>query len=133
MNLSNAALPVLARRLSVPGYDRDSLRPAIVHIGVGRFHRAHQGVYLEALARSGNLGWGETGVGLHSTTMKAALPPQDCLYTVLERTTETESAYVVGAMRDSLYAPDDPGAVLDRLIAPETRIVTLTITGEAYN
>ncbi len=133
MHLSDATLPRLSRRLDAPTYDRAALRPSIVHIGVGGFHRSHQAVYLEALARTGELGWGETGVGLHSTTMRRALRPQDCLYTVVERTSETDSALVVGVMRDYLYAPENPAAVLDRLAAPETRLVTLTITGDGYN
>jgi mannitol 2-dehydrogenase len=133
MHLSDATLPRLSRRLDAPTYDRTALRSSIVHIGVGGFHRTHQAVYLEALARSGELGWGETGVGLHSPTMKRALRPQDCLYTVVERTADTDAALVVGAMRDYLYAPDNPSAVLGRLAAPETRLVTLTITGDGYN
>ena len=84
-------------------------------------------------SRAGQPQWGETGVGLNSTRMRAALRPQDGLYTVLERTSESESASVVGVMRDYLYAPDDPQAVLDRLADPATRIVTLTITGDGYS
>src|SRR5687767_4195494 len=111
MHLSDRALPGLSRRVATPTYDRQALRSSIVHIGVGGFHRAHQGMYLDALARSGNLHWGETGVGLNSTRMKAALQPQDGLYTVVERTSELESATVVGVITDYLYAPDDPRAV----------------------
>ena len=133
MHLSDATLPRLSRRLDAPTYDRTALHPAIVHIGVGGFHRSHQAVYLEALARSGELGWGETGIGLHSTTMRNALRPQDCLYTVMERTTDADAAFVVGVMRDYLYAPENPSAVLARLAAPETRLVTLTVTGDGYH
>ena len=133
MHLSEATLSGLSWRLSAPTYDRAALRPSIVHIGVGGFHRSHQAVYLEALARSGELGWGETGVGLHSPAMRTALQPQDNLYTVVERTTDCDSAHVVGVMRDYLFAPDDPGAVLDRLASTETRLVTLTVTGDGYN
>jgi mannitol 2-dehydrogenase len=133
MHLSDATLPALSRRLDIPRYDRTALRPAVVHIGVGGFHRAHQAVYLEALARSGNLEWGEIGVGLNSATMRSLLHPQDYLYTVVEQTNADESVHVVGAMRDYLYARENPRAVLDRLADPETRVVTLTVTGDGYN
>ena len=36
-------------------------------------------------------------------------------------------------MRDYLYAPEKPDAVLDRLASPDTRLVTLTVTGDGYN
>jgi fructuronate reductase/mannitol 2-dehydrogenase len=65
--------------------------------------------------------------------MRSALLPQDCLWTVVERTTDTQSAYVVGAMRGYLFAPDDPAAVIERLADAETRLVTLTVTGDGYN
>jgi mannitol-1-phosphate/altronate dehydrogenase len=35
------------------GYDRRALRPTVVHIGPGVFHRAHQAVYSDALLRTG--------------------------------------------------------------------------------
>lgn len=72
MHLCEASLAALRGRLDAPSYDRTLLRPAIVHIGVGGFHRAHQTVYLDALARAGNLEWGETGAGLRSRAMLAA-------------------------------------------------------------
>lgn len=132
MQLSDGALRALDPRLRPPTYDRRALRPAVVHIGVGAFHRAHQLVYLDELARSGELGWGETGVGLRSTSMREALAPQDGLYTVLERCSSTESATVVGAMGEYLYGPQQSRAVLARLAHRDTRLVTLTVTGDGY-
>src|SRR4051794_10160754 len=133
MHLCEATLATLGRRLDTPDYDRRALCPSIVHFGVGGFHRAHQAVYLDDLARSGELGWGETGVGLRSTRMKTALHPQDCLYTVVERTPERDVGRVIGSMRDYFYGPDDPHGVVGRLGDPRTRIVTLTVTGDGYD
>jgi mannitol 2-dehydrogenase len=124
MHLCEASLAALRGRVDAPSYDRALLRPAIVHIGVGGFHRAHQAVYLDALARAGNLEWGETGAGLRSRAMLAALQRQDCLYTVVERSQDGECARVIGAMRDYLYAPGDPRALIDRLADPATKMVT---------
>ena len=133
MQLSDATLRQFADRLDVPSYDRSSLRPAVVHIGVGGFHRAHQAVYLDALARHGSKEWGEVGVGLRCGRMKEALLPQDCLFTVLEREGSEVSARVVGAMRGYLFGPEAPELVVDRLADPATRLVTLTVTGDGYN
>jgi mannitol 2-dehydrogenase len=132
IDLGEPALPGLAGRLRVPGYDRSALTPGIVHVGVGGFHRAHQACYLDDLARTGETGWGEVGVGLHSPAMKAALLPQDCLFTVVERDERSDTARVVGSMLRYLYAPDDPAAVLAVLTDERTRVVTLTITGSGY-
>ncbi|NAZ87747.1 mannitol dehydrogenase family protein [Kineococcus sp. T90] len=118
--------------VQAPGYDRSALVPAVVHLGVGGFHRAHQAVYLDDLARRGETGWGVVGVGLHSSRMRDALAPQDNLYSVVVRGPQHDEVRVVGVLVDYLYAPDDPEAVLERLADPRTRLVTLTITGSAY-
>ncbi|MCW2972372.1 MAG: Mannitol dehydrogenase domain, partial [Thermoleophilia bacterium] len=131
--LTRPALTELPRSLQVPNYDPDSLVPAIVHIGVGGFHRAHQAVYLDDLACRGERAWGEIGVCLRRPEMRERLEPQDNLFTVVAHDQSASEARVVGAMSCCLYAPDDPEAVLDALTDPRTRVVTLTITGTAYH
>jgi fructuronate reductase/mannitol 2-dehydrogenase len=69
----------LPPEVSTPTYDRAALRPGIVHIGVGGFHRAHQAVYLDELARRGSTDWGVVGVGLHSRGIGEVLAAQDGL------------------------------------------------------
>jgi mannitol 2-dehydrogenase len=122
----------LADRVRVPSYDRRALTPAVVHISVGGFSRAHQLVYLDELAERGNTDWGVVGVGLHSPHMRDALAPQDHLYTVVERDSDAERARVVGAMVDYVYAPDAPERVLELLADERTRVVTMTVTGTTY-
>jgi fructuronate reductase/mannitol 2-dehydrogenase len=122
-----------AGRVRVPTYDRSSLTPAVVHVSVGGFHRAHQLVYFDELAeRAVSSDWGVVGVGLHSASMRDALAPQDHLYTVVERDADAEHARIVGAMVDYVFAPDDPDAVLSLLADPSTRLVTMTVTGTTY-
>ncbi|NAZ87069.1 mannitol dehydrogenase family protein [Kineococcus indalonis] len=130
--LTDATLHELPAGVSVPGYDRDALVPSVVHLGVGGFHRAHQAVYLDELARRGHREWGLVGVGMHSPRMGEALGPQDLLYTVVERGPQEERARVVGVMTRYLLTAQDPGAVVDALADERTRLVTLTITGTGY-
>jgi fructuronate reductase/mannitol 2-dehydrogenase len=131
--LTDATLGHHGEQLSVPTYDRSALTPAVVHFSVGGFHRAHQLLYFDEVAeRRISDGWGVIGVGLHSRTMKDALAPQDHLYTVVERSPDGERARVVGVMVDYHFAPDDPTAVLDLLADENTRMVSLTITGNGY-
>lgn len=61
-------LPQSADGVALPTYDRSALKPAIVHFGVGGFHRAHQAMYLDRLLRDGKTDWGICGVGVLPTT-----------------------------------------------------------------
>jgi fructuronate reductase/mannitol 2-dehydrogenase len=132
--LKNSALREENARVTLPAYDRDALVPAIVHIGVGGFHRAHQAVYLDELAARGiSLDWGVVGAGLHGREMKQALAQQDHLYTVVERGADHEQARVVGAMTDYIYAPEESNRLRATLADPRVRIVSLTITGNGYH
>src|SRR3712207_1719996 len=131
--LSDRTLRRHARAVSVPGYDRRRLTPAVVHMSVGSFHRSHQAVYFDELARRGHTGWGVTGVGLRRHAMAEALLPQDGLFTVVERGPRGDRARVVGVMPRYLFAPDQARRVVASVASPRTRLVTLTITESAYH
>ncbi len=135
VKLTEATLTGLAPEILVPAYTRSGLGRGIVHIGVGGFHRAHQALYLDDLLKEGVREWSICGVGLlpHDRRMRDALVPQDCLYTAVKRSAAGNQARVVGSITEFLLAPDNPQAVLASLAAPQTRIVTLTITEGGYN
>ncbi|MBF8184346.1 mannitol dehydrogenase family protein [Nonomuraea sp. K274] len=98
----------------------------VVHLGIGAFHRAHQAVYTErAMAATGDDRWGICGASQRSTDVADRLRPQDCLYGVRAG----DEVRVVGSVRDVLAPGDDLAA---RLAAPETAVVTLTITEKGY-
>lgn len=131
--LSNDTLAAHGRGFEVPTYDRRAVTPGIVHFGVGGFHRAHQAVYLDELAQRGlSDEWGVIGVSMRHATARDALQPQDWLYTLVERDGSRDRARVIGILDRVLFAPDDPAAVVAALAAPTTRIVSLTVTGNAY-
>ena len=134
--LNASTLGALGPGVAVPGYDRRAVAPAIVHIGVGGFHRAHQAMYLDRLMNRGEaLDWGVCGVGLlpGDRHMKDVLDLQDGLYTlVLKHPDGRLEASVVGSVVAYLFAPDDPEAVIVQMAAPVTRIVSLTITEGGY-
>jgi mannitol 2-dehydrogenase len=133
IRLSNAALPQIT--VPKPRYDRAQVTNGIVHLGVGGFHRAHQAVYLDDLMNEGKaLDWGLCGVGLlqQDARMRDSLVPQDELYTVMTRDAEGDKARVIGSITRYLLASNDAEALLDTLAAPETRIVSLTITEGGY-
>ncbi len=135
VTLNERNLGRLPTGVQVPTYDRGSVSPSIVHVGVGGFFRAHQAVYLDDLLhRPGNEAWGYCGVGLlsHDARMREVLHAQDCLYTLLERSAQAERPRVVGSLLRYLFAPGDTEAVLETMASPETRIVSLTITEGGY-
>jgi mannitol 2-dehydrogenase len=134
--LSARALPALADLLPTPSYDRAALAHGVVHIGVGGFHRAHQALYHNRLLEAGDArDWGICGVGVMAADrrMQEALDAQDGLYTLVEKHPDgTYDARVIGAITGYLLGLDDPEAVIEKLAAPATRIVSLTVTEGGY-
>ena len=124
-------------RLPVPDYDRDLVTAGVVHVGVGGFHRAHQAMYHDRLMNQGAaLDWGICGVGVMAADrrMKEVLDAQNGLYTlVLKHSDGTYEPRVIGSLVEYLFAPDDPEAVIEKMAAESTRIVSLTITEGGYN
>ena len=127
----------LPASVAIPSYDRSKVSTGIVHFGVGGFHRAHQAMYVDRLMNAGKaLDWGICGVGVlpHDEKMAQVMAEQDCLYTMLLKHPDgRREARVIGSITEYLFAPADPEAVIEKMAAPETRIVSLTVTEGGYN
>src|SRR5215472_19321561 len=131
MNLSLATLDRVPRTVARPAFDPRLLKPGILHLGVGNFHRAHQAVYTEdAIAMRGG-DWGIVGVSLRRPDMPALLAPQDNLYTV-ETLGIERHVRVIGVVGRTLAAPDSRTELFGCFAAPGIRIVSLTITEKGY-
>ncbi|MBF9194993.1 mannitol dehydrogenase family protein [Microvirga terrestris] len=129
--LNDDTLLELARDVRRPAYDRRTLKTGIVHLGVGAFHRAHQAVYTDdVLAQDPR--WGIVAASLRSPDTYDALQPQDGLYTLSVRSREGEALRVVGSIRRVIVAPSEIEDLLNVMAAPQTRIVTLTVTEKGY-
>lgn len=128
------AIAGIAAVASVPQYDRSSIRPSILHIGVGGFHRAHLATYVDELCAAGNTDWGIVGVGLlpSDEAMSAVLHAQDCLYTLVARGLGTTQVDVIGSIVDFLLVKEDPAPLIAAIAAAETQIVSMTITEGGY-
>jgi mannitol 2-dehydrogenase len=132
--LSIANLAEISKRASVPKYRREELKPGIVHIGVGNFHRAHLGVYLDDLFNLGlDHDWALIGAGVMpgDEVMRTKLAAQDYLSTIVEQDNDLSSARITGAMIDYI-SPTDHAALITRLADPSTRVVSLTVTEGGY-
>jgi mannitol 2-dehydrogenase len=136
-SLTEDTLAQLSADVSLPRYDRRRVTTGIVHIGVGSFHRSHQAMYIDALMNNGAaMNWGICGIGLQPSNarMRDVLAAQDGLYTlVLRHGDGSWDARVIGSIIEYLFAPDDPEAAIEKMAAPSTRIVSLTVTEGGYN
>ncbi len=101
---------------------------------MGGFHRAHLATYVDQLCRTGNTDWGIVGAGVlpGDARMADALGAQDHLFTVVERSSEGHKSTVIGSMVDYILAHPDPQPLVDKIAAPETQIVSLTVTEGGY-
>lgn len=133
--LRDAALAELPDAVSVPTYDRSTLTPGIVHIGLGNFHRAHQAWYLHRLMQMGLAhDWAIIGASVRQADapQRARLLAQDCLTTLIELDPSGVSAEVVGSMISYLPIEDDNAALIAQMADPAIRIVALTVTEGGY-
>lgn len=121
--------------VTLPGYDRTTLTPGIVHIGLGNFHRAHMAVYMDDLMAMGHgHDWAILGAGVRDgdARMRDALRAQDCLSTVIELDPKGKTARRVGAMIDFIEVQPDNAALIAAMTDPAIRIVSLTVTEGGY-
>jgi mannitol 2-dehydrogenase len=125
---------IAARGIPVPPYDRSALRPRVLHLGVGGFHRAHLALYTDEVALAGG-DWGIRGLGIlpGDRRMAAVLGAQDCLYTLIERGNEPPLPRVIGSIVDYVLAVDDPAAVAARIADPGVAILSMTVTESGYS
>ncbi len=135
--LNKENLAEFADKVSIPGYDRSSVKAGIVHVGIGGFHRAHQAYYTDQLLHDEiNKNWGICGVALLDFDKKIynTLKEQDGLYTLIVKELDgTLTKTVVGSIVEYLFAPEDSQAVIEKMADKEIKIITLTITEGGYN
>jgi len=101
----------------------------IVHLGEGNFHRAHQAWYTAHAPDADQ--WGIAGFTGRRPDLADALAPQDGLYTLITRGAEGDTFELIGSV-SAVHPAADHEAYLDYLSAPQTALVTITVTEAAY-
>jgi len=129
LRLNPELLPTLS--IPQPKYARDQVKPGIVHLGIGAFHRAHQAVYTEEVMNEHGGDWGIIGCSLRSDAVKRQLEEQQGLYTVLERGSSNRPQ-IIGAVQRVLVGPENPAAIIAAMALPSVKIISLTITEKGY-
>ncbi len=136
LSLGLSSFAELPSAVGSPKYARNQLSAGILHIGIGNFHRSHQGVYLNDLLNAGgDPAWAIRGAGVRQpdAQMRQMLSEQDWLYSVVEVDHQNYKAEIIGAMIDFVdVAPKGNAPLVAAMSNPETKIVSLTVTEGGY-
>ena len=122
----------------IPAYNRNALKSAIVHIGLGHFHRAHQAFFLDMLLEKGVTNTGIFEINLVPDTVPIGdiLKAQDYLYTLLTKSSSgKEAVRIIGAITGYANASDsatEKQRLIEKIASEETALVSLTITEKGY-
>ncbi|WPC76554.1 mannitol dehydrogenase family protein [Vibrio porteresiae] len=125
---------LLNSNVSVPTYDRSTLKSRIVHLGFGAFHRAHQGLFTDLMLSETGSDWGICEVNLFGgEALIQALRAQNHLYTVAEKGAQGTDVKVIGSVTESMHPNfDGTEAILEKMAEPQVAIVSMTITEKGY-
>lgn len=100
-----------------------------VHLGLGGFFRAHQAAYTEHAPDAQE--WGIAAFTGRSRDLADRMSAQDGLYTLVVRGADGDRCEVVSSVSSAL-AGTDHESWLSHLSAPETGVLSLTVTEAAY-
>ena len=122
--------------MSMAKYDRKSITPGIVHFGVGNFHRAHLEYYTNRLLEDEDQRcWGISGAMIlpGDERLFKALKADDGIYDLTVCSPDgRQEVYRICSLVELNWGLENPSAIIDRIAASSTRIVTLTITEGGY-
>jgi fructuronate reductase len=123
-----AALPEATRPLITPG----TVKPGILHVGLGAFHRAHQAVYTEEAIAARGGDWAIVAVAPRSRQLVDILRDQDNLFSVSSLAGDAATTRVIGALAGVRHLPTQAPDILDLFADPDIRVVTITVTEKGY-
>ncbi len=125
-----------AEQLITQEYDKSTITPGVMHLGVGAFHRAHQAVYFDrVLAFNEGQNWGIIGVNIRPQDSQgfAQLSAQSGEYILKtmssKGTTDYQHIRSISQLIDGAIEPK----TVDQLMADEQiQLITTTVTEGGY-
>lgn len=118
-------------------YNREQVKPGILHIGVGNFHRAHEAFFTNKLLEDATQqNWGICGAMLlpGDEPLYKALKEQHGEYTLTVCGRDgIDCVYRIGSLVELIWGIENPEAVIEKIADKNIRIITLTITEGGYN
>jgi fructuronate reductase len=138
--LSAATVDRLPASIRRPGYHRSELRPGILHIGAGAFHRCHQADYTDDALEAAFGAWGIVGVNLRPPAISALLDDQDGYYCRELRDNGRVERRLIGSVIETISVLDNAydehrltlQKALKRAASPEIRLINMTVTEKGY-
>lgn len=104
----------------------------IIHLGLGRFHRGHQAVYLERLCEKMGKSWGVISCSMRSPGARDELKNVHLRYPVIEFSDSGSEIIWVESIQKALDATEDRDDLLSAFQSENIELVTLTITEKGY-
>ena len=107
----------------------------MLHLGLGSFHRAHQAVYLQALADAGDARWSLVGTNIRPdmADVLVALQKQGGAYTLETVSPAGEYRYQrIESIRQVLPYEPSLAAAIEVAAQASTRIISFTVTEAVY-
>ena len=128
LGLSTGTLHLLNGDVRVPTYDRQALEVGHVHFGPGRLFASLIAPLVCDHLEGQPAEWEKHGIATVSFRSRhPAADNQDCLFSLTERGPARDAIRVVGSVVESLYAPERPQDVLERLARSAVTLVTLSV------
>ena len=124
----------MTNQIQQTNYDKTKLKPKIIHLGFGAFHRAHQALYTDELARKTDSDWGYCEINLmRGEQVIQQLNAQQLQYCVLEKGAEGNTARIINSVCEAIFSKSvGAAAVLEKMAEPQIAIVSLTVTEKGY-
>lgn len=115
-------------------YDQHAVIPTHVHIGLGWFSMAHlAAIANQYMNETGKLDWGIVGVSMHNRSTIDALAKTKNRIVLSQRENSTRNVIVVGSIIDTIFAPDDPQKLVERMSNPQTKLISFTVTAGGHH
>lgn len=131
--LGKCNLHSLDTRIKVPSYDRSALKPHIVHLGLGHFHRSHFCYYLHKLLEQEVTNWGIEEIDFVPSPTAEVAEKQDYLYTLCSRDPAGgRQMTVIECILGYTKGWEDKRQAIALMKRPLTKLITLTITEKGY-
>jgi fructuronate reductase len=104
----------------------------ILHLGLGRFHKAHQAVYYQKLFEEHGEEWGVAAFSMRSPEASDRLRAVQQTFPVVELGFDQARVRWINCIKESYFAARDQEQLKYYFCSPDVALITLTVTEKAY-